>query len=159
MNYVSFCCDFNQFNLWPKTFLEYLFIHKLCQVIFLVGFLSKVLFLITIYTINWVWYKNQNYSSPDGDYLQRIYNIIIEKHLQSCEQYNISVFQKIWDFLFNDPVIVNWGKIHTSQQSNFEILNFETYNLPYDWASISHFRSKAYRAQKSVGHTIESNVS
>ena len=109
--------------------------------------------------INWVWYKNQNYSSPDGDYLQRIFNIIQEKHLQSCEQYNISVFQKIWDFLFNDPVIVNWGKIHTSQQSNFEILNFETYNLPYDWASISHFRSKAYRTQKSVGHTIESNVS
>ena len=122
-------------------------------------FLSHLLFLITIYTKNWLLYNNQKYSSLDGFYLQRIFNIIQEKHLLSCEQYNISVFQKIWDFLFNDPVIVNWGKIHTSQQSNFEILNFETYNLPYDWASISHFRSKAYRTQKSVGHTIESNVS
>ena len=62
-------------------------------------------------------------------------------------------------FLFIDAVIVNWEKIEASQQSNFDILNFDTFNLPYDWASISHFRSKAYRTQKSVGHTIESKVS
>ena len=62
-------------------------------------------------------------------------------------------------FLFTDTVIVNWEKIETSQQSNFEVLNFDTFDLPYDWASISHFRSKAYRTQKSVGHTIVSNVS
>ena len=62
-------------------------------------------------------------------------------------------------FLFTDAVIVNWEKIEASQQSNFDILNFDTFNLPYDWASISHFRSKAYRTQKSVGHTIESKVS
>ena len=54
---------------------------------------------------------------------------------------------------------VNWGNIQASQQSNFDILNFDTFDLPYDWASISHFRSKAYRTQKSVGHTIESKVS
>ena len=62
-------------------------------------------------------------------------------------------------FLFTDALIVNWEKIETSQQSNFEVLNFDTFDLPYDWASISHFRSKAYRTQKSVGHTIVSNVS
>ena len=62
-------------------------------------------------------------------------------------------------FLFTDTVIVKWEKIQGSQQANFDILNFDTFNLPYDWASISHFRSKAYRTQKSVGHTIESNVS
>ena len=62
-------------------------------------------------------------------------------------------------FLFTDALIVNLGKIEASQQSNFEVLNFDTYNLPYDWASISHFRSKSYRKQKSVGHTIVSNVS
>ena len=56
-------------------------------------------------------------------------------------------------------MIVNWGNIQASQQSNFDIFNFDTFNLPYDWASISHFRSKAYRTQKSVGHTIESKVS
>ena len=56
-------------------------------------------------------------------------------------------------------VIVKWEKIQASQQANFDILNFDTFNLPYDWASISHFRSKAYRTQKSVGHTIESKVS
>ena len=80
--------------------------------------------------------------------------MVQENHLQSCKQYSIS-------FLFNDPliIIVNMGKIEASQQSNFEILNFDTFNLPYDWASISHFGSKAYRTQKSVGHTIESNVS
>ena len=122
-------------------------------------FFSNFWFLGTIYTKKWVWYSSQNYFSLDGLYLERIFDMIQEKYLQCCKQYNISVFQKIWDFLFNDPVIVNWGKIHTSQQSNFEILNFETYNLPYDWSSISHFRSKAYRTQKSVGHTIESNVS
>ena len=62
-------------------------------------------------------------------------------------------------FLFTDAVTVNWGNIQASQQSNFDILNFDTFDLPYDWASISHFRSKAYRTQKSVGHTIESKVS
>ena len=66
---------------------------------------------------------------------------------------------KFETFWFTDAVIVNWGKIQASQQSNFDILNFDTFNLPYDWASISHFRSKAYRTQKSDGHTIESNVS
>ena len=62
-------------------------------------------------------------------------------------------------FFFTDAVIVNWERIETSQQSNFEVLNFDTFDLPYDWASISHFRSKAFRTQKSVGHTIVSNVS
>ena len=70
-----------------------------------------------------------------------------------------SVEPEFQPFLFTDAVIVNWEKIEASQQSNFDILNFDTFNLPYDWASISHFRSKAYRTQKSVGHTIESNVS
>lgn len=62
-------------------------------------------------------------------------------------------------FLFTNAVIVNWEKIQASQQSNFEVLNFDTYDLPYDWASISHFRTKSYRKEKSVGHTIVSNVS
>ena len=62
-------------------------------------------------------------------------------------------------FLFTDVVIVNWGNIETTQQSNFDTLNIDTYNLTYDWSSISHFRSKAFRTQKSVGRTIESNVS
>ena len=70
-----------------------------------------------------------------------------------------SVEPEFESFLFTDAVIVNWKKVDASQQSNFDILNFDTFNLPYDWASISHFRSKAYRTQKSVGHTIESNVS
>ena len=100
------------------------------------------------------------YTQSVSDYIPNgFFSNFWEKHLQSSKQYNESVFQQIWGFLFNDPVIVNWGKINTTQQSNFEILNFETYNLPYDWASISHFRSKAYRTKKSVGHTIESNVS
>ena len=61
--------------------------------------------------------------------------------------------------LFTDTVIGNWEKIQASQQANFDILNLDTFNLPYDWASISHFRNKAYRRQKSVGHTVVSNVS
>ena len=70
-----------------------------------------------------------------------------------------SVEPEFQPFLFTDAEIVNWEKIEASQQSNFDILNFDTFNLTYDWASISHFRSKAYRTQKSDGHTIESNVS
>ena len=62
-------------------------------------------------------------------------------------------------FLFTDAIIVNWGNIETTQQSNFDTLNIDTYNLTYDWSSISHFRSKAFRTKKSVGRTIESNVS
>ena len=91
----------------------------------------------------------------------RLFDVVQENHLQSCKQYSISFFQQMWGFLFNDPLIkiVNLGKIETSQQSNFEILNFDTYNLTYDWSSISHFKSKAFRKEKSVGHTIESNVS
>ena len=122
-------------------------------------FLSHLLFLITIYTKNWLLYNNQKYSSLDGFYLQRILNMIQEKYLQCCKQYNISVSQQTWCFLFTDTVIVNRGRIQTSQQGNFEILNFDTYNLTYDWSSISHFKSKAFRKEKSVGHTIESIVS
>ena len=119
-------------------------------------------FLFKFLIPNYNLYQKTKYdiaTKINGLYLERIFNIIQEKHLQSSEQYSISFFQQTLGFLFNDPVIVNWGEIETSQQSNFEVLNFDTYMLPYDWASISHFGSKAYRTQKSVGHTIESNVS
>ena len=60
---------------------------------------------------------------------------------------------------FTDLVIVNYENIAGNGQYNFDVLNYETYGLLYDWKSITHYRNKAFRKINSFGYTIESNVS
>ena len=66
---------------------------------------------------------------------------------------------KDWLLFFTDLVIVNYENIAKYGQYNFDVLNFETYGLLYDWKSITHYRNKAFRKMNSFGYTIESNVS
>ena len=55
-------------------------------------------------------------------------------------------------------LLVNMEKISISRQHNFDRLNFSTYDLPYDWKSITHYGYKAFRKLDSIGYTIESKV-
>ena len=66
---------------------------------------------------------------------------------------------KDWLLFFTDLVIVNYENIAGYGQYNFDVLNYETYGLLYDWKSITHYRNKAFRKINSFGYTIESNVS
>ena len=66
---------------------------------------------------------------------------------------------KDWLLFFTDLVIVNYENIANNGQYNFDVLNYETYGLLYDWKSITHYRNKAFRKINSFGYTIESNVS
>ena len=66
---------------------------------------------------------------------------------------------KIGCYFYTDLVIVNYEKIDEYEQYNFDVLNFETYGLLYDWKSITHYRNKAFRKITAFGYTIESNVS
>ena len=60
---------------------------------------------------------------------------------------------------FTDLIIVNYENIAKYGQYNFDVLNYETYGLLYDWKSITHYRNKAFRKENGFGYTIESNVS
>ena len=60
---------------------------------------------------------------------------------------------------FTDLIIVNYENIAKYGQYNFDVLNYETYGLLYDWKSITHYRNKAFRKINAFGYTIESNVS
>ena len=60
---------------------------------------------------------------------------------------------------FTDLVLVNYENIAEYGQYNFDVLNYETYGLLYDWKSITHYRNKAFRKVNAFGYTIESNVS
>ena len=62
-------------------------------------------------------------------------------------------------YFFTDLVIVNYENIAENGQYNFDVLNYETYGLLYDWKSITHYRNKAFRKENVFGYTIESNVS
>ena len=66
---------------------------------------------------------------------------------------------KDWLLFFTDLVIVNFENIAKTGQYNFDVLNYETYGLLYDWKSITHYRNKAFRKKNVFGYTIESNVS
>ena len=66
---------------------------------------------------------------------------------------------KDWLLFFTDLVIVNYEKIPKDGQKNFDVLNHETYNLLYDWKSITHYGNRDFRKEESFGYTIESNVS
>ena len=66
---------------------------------------------------------------------------------------------KNWLLFFTDLVIVNYEKIAKYGQYNFDVLNYETYGLLYDWKSITHYGNRDFRKEKSFGYTIESNVS
>ena len=66
---------------------------------------------------------------------------------------------KYWLLFFTDLVIVNYENIAKNGQYNFDVLNYETYGLLYDWKSITHYRNKAFRKTNVFGYTIESNVS
>jgi hypothetical protein len=60
---------------------------------------------------------------------------------------------------FTDLIIVNYENIAKYGQYNFDVLNYETYGLLYDWKSITHYRNKAFRKINAFGYTIESKVS
>ena len=66
---------------------------------------------------------------------------------------------KDWLLFFTDLIIVNYEKIAKYGQYNFDVLNYETYGLLYDWKSITHYRNKAFRKENVFGYTVESNVS
>ena len=66
---------------------------------------------------------------------------------------------KDWLLFFTDLIIVNYEKIAEYGQYNFDVLNYETYGLLYDWKSITHYRNKAFRKENVFGYTVESNVS
>ena len=102
-------------------------------------------------------------------------NFILEKKIKSkifstlldkrCDLLSIESSKKNFmgwkkrQLFFTDLVIVNYEKIDKYGQYNFDVLNYETYGLLYDWKSITHYRNKAFRKINAFGYTIESNVS
>ena len=47
-----------------------------------------------------------------------------------------------------------------SDQENFDkLLPFDTFNVSYDWESISHYSNKAFRKPLTLGYTLETKVS
>jgi hypothetical protein len=47
-----------------------------------------------------------------------------------------------------------------SDKENFDnLLPFETFNMTYDWKSITHYSNKAFRKPFTLGYTLETKVS
>ena len=62
--------------------------------------------------------------------------------------------------LFTDKLIVNQLSMVESDKENFDnLLPFETFNMTYDWKSISHYSNKAFRKPFTLGYTLETKVS
>ena len=62
--------------------------------------------------------------------------------------------------LFTDKLIVNQLSMVESGKKNFDnLLPFETFNMTYDWKSISHYSNKAFRKPFTLGYTLETKVS
>ena len=62
--------------------------------------------------------------------------------------------------LFTDKLIVNQLSMVESEKENFDnLLPFETFNMTYDWKSISHYSNKAFRKPFTLGYTLETKVS
>ena len=64
-----------------------------------------------------------------------------------------------WYYFFNDKIIVNWSTIDNTKEDNFDTLEYDTFNQPYDWKSISHFTNKEFRKQNTLGYTLVAKVS
>ena len=61
--------------------------------------------------------------------------------------------------LFTDKLIVNQLSMVELEQENFDtLLPFETFNMTYDWESISHYSNKAFRKPFTLGYTLETKV-
>ena len=57
-------------------------------------------------------------------------------------------------------MIVNPLSMVELEQENFDtLLPFETFNMTYDWESISHYSNKAFRKPFTLGYTLETKVS
>ena len=62
--------------------------------------------------------------------------------------------------LFTDKLIVNQLSMVESDKENFDnLLPFETFNMTYDWKSITHYSNKAFRKPFTLGYTLETKVS
>ena len=63
-------------------------------------------------------------------------------------------------YFFTDKLIVNRLSMIELEQENFDtLLPFETFNMTYDWESISHYSNKAFRKPFTLGYTLETKVS
>ena len=64
-----------------------------------------------------------------------------------------------WMLFFTDKLIVNRLSMVELEQENFDtLLPFETFNMTYDWESISHYSNKAFRKPFTLGYTLETKV-
>ena len=63
-------------------------------------------------------------------------------------------------YFFTDKLIVNRLSMVELEQENFDrLLPFETFNMTYDWKSISHYSNRAFRKPFTLGYTLETKVS
>ena len=63
-------------------------------------------------------------------------------------------------YFFTDKLIVNQLSMVESGKENFDnLFPFETFNMTYDWESISHYSNKAFRKPFTSGYTLETKVS
>ena len=63
-------------------------------------------------------------------------------------------------YFFTDKLIVNRLSMVESEQANCDqLLTFETFNMTYDWKSITHYSNRAFRKPFTLGYTLETKVS
>ena len=63
-------------------------------------------------------------------------------------------------YFFTDKLIVNRLSMIELEQENFDkLIQFETFNMTYDWESVSHYSNKAFRKKLTLGYTLETKVS
>ena len=61
---------------------------------------------------------------------------------------------------FTDKLIVNQLNMVELGKENFDnLFPFETFNMTYDWESITHYSNKAFRKPFTLGYTLETKVS
>ena len=62
-------------------------------------------------------------------------------------------------YFFTDKLIVNRQSMGEFGKEFDNLFPVETFNVTYDWESITHYSNKAFRKPFTLGHTLETKVS
>ena len=62
-------------------------------------------------------------------------------------------------YFFTDKLIGNEQNMVEFGKEFDNLFPFETFNMTYDWESITHYSNKAFRKPFTLGYTLETKVS